>query len=317
MDNELLYRYLQCRTTDEEEARILAWLEASPKHRERMTVLCGRMETMALLSPRIGDLYAESRMKDGRRMLRRWCAVAAAVVVLCAVVVHFTAWHYRRTFGSMERIVAAQNAPLRYTLEDGTTVWLNTGATLVGPAVFTGRERSVRIVGEAMFDVASDARRPFVVHTAACDVRVLGTKFNIEADAAGKVFDMALLRGHVEVMPHSTRDRIILAPCQTVTLRDGIFVRDSIAEADDYLWTDGYINLKGHTFGELIERFRKAFGVRIDTGDMPLPEGRYKWGRIRISDGVDNAMKVLQDSYPIHYTFDSEHRTIVIRPEET
>ena len=317
MDNELLYRYLQCRTTGEEEARVLAWLEADPEHRERMAALCGRMETMALLSPRIGDLYAESRMKGRRRMLRRWCAVAAAAVVaLCAVAVHLTASHYRRTFGSMERIVAAQNAPLRYTLEDGTTVWLNTGATLAGSAVFTGCERSVRIVGEAMFEVAPDARRPFVVHTAACDVRVLGTKFNVEADAAGKVFGVALLRGCVEVMPHATHERIILTPSQTVTLRDGAFVRSSIADTDDYLWTDGYINLKGHTFGELIERFRKAFGVRIDTGDMPLPEGRYQWGRIRISDGVDNAMKVLQDSYPIRYTFDPEHRTVVVRPEE-
>lgn len=314
MDNELLYQYLLCHTTEKEEQKILAWLEASPQNREQLIALCSQMETMALLSPRIEDLYTENNLKNNmRRRLRRWSAIAAAaVILLCAVTVYLTSSYYRSMFGNMEQTVVAQNAPLRFTLADGTTVWLNTGATLVTPAVFTGRERKVCISGEAMFDVTHNEHRPFVVQTAACDIRVLGTKFNVIADSSGKIFETALLKGQVEVMQRTTHERIILAANEKVTLRNGNFICNNISNIDDFLWTDGYINLKGHTFKELIERFQKVFDVKIDTGNTPLPKGYYQWGKIRISDGVDNAMKVLQDSYSFHYEFDPEHRTIIV-----
>lgn len=292
------------------------WLESDPQNKKTMASLYGKMESLVLLDGRIGDLYAASSMKSGlRRRLRLWTAVsAAAVVVLCVLTVHFTAKHYRTMYGNMETVVAAQDAPLRYTLTDGTTVWLNAGSSMECPAVFTGRERVVSITGEAMFDVQHDAAHPFVVRTAACDVRVLGTKFNVVADAAGGVFETALLRGRIEVVNRTTHERIVLVQEESVTLQQGTLTRRRIVDADDYLWTEGYINLKGHSFAELLSTFRRAFNVRIDTGDMPMPEGRYKWGTIRISDGIDNAMKVLQNSYPINYTFDSEQRIIVISP---
>ncbi|MFQ7386642.1 MAG: hypothetical protein ACLRM8_02130 [Alistipes sp.] len=58
------------------------------------------------------------------------------------------------------------------------------GTTLEYPAVFARGERRVKVTGEAMF-VKSDPRHPFVVETFACDVRVLGTKFNAEANEEG------------------------------------------------------------------------------------------------------------------------------------
>lgn len=317
MDKELLYRYIQCRTTQEEEARILVWLESDPANRKTLSAMYGRMETLTLLDARIGDLYSASRMRASRRRrLLRWSAAVAAAVVLCAGAVHFTASHYRTTFGRQETVLAAQDAPVRYTLGDGTTVWLNAGATLECPAVFTGHERVVGITGEAMFDVRHDEDHPFVVRTAACDVRVLGTKFNVLADAAGATFEAALLRGRIEVVNRTTHERIVLAADESVSLENGALVPGRIADADDYLWTDGYINLKGHSFGELISTFGRAFAVKIDTTALPMPEGRYKWGKIRIADGIDNALKVLQNSYAFDYTFDSDARLVVLRPHK-
>ena len=317
MDKELLYRYIQCRSTQEEEARILAWLESDPANRKTLSAMYGQLETLTLLDARLDDLYSASRLRvRRRRRLLRWSAAAAAAVVLCAGAVHFTASHYLTTFGRQERVLAAQDAPVRYTLGDGTTVWLNAGATLECPAVFTGRERTVGITGEAMFDVRHDEDHPFVVRTAACDVRVLGTKFNVRADAAGSTFEAALLRGRIEVVNRTTRERLVLAANESASLENGALVRGRIADADDYLWTDGYINLKGHSFAELLSTFRRAFNVRLDSEALPMPAGRYKWGKIRIADGIDNALEVLQNSYPFDYTFDSEKRLVVIRPHK-
>ena len=258
----------------------------------------------------------ECRGSGPRRAVWGGGPAAGPAVVLCAGAVHFTASHYLTTFGRQETVLAAQDAPVRYTLGDGTTVWLNAGATLECPAVFTGRERTVGITGEAMFDVRHDEDHPFVVRTAACDVRVLGTKFNVRADAAGSTFEAALLRGRIEVVNRTTRERLVLAANESASLENGALVRGRIADADDYLWTDGYINLKGHSFAELLSTFRRAFNVRIDAEALPMPEGRYKWGKIRIADGIDNALEVLQNSYAFDYTFDSEKRLVVIRPHK-
>lgn len=84
------------------------------------------------------------------------------------------------------------------TLSDGTRVWLNSETKLIYPNRFTGKERKVRIVGEAYFDVAKNAEMPFVVESDGMDIRVTGTEFNV---SAYKVFETAttLIEGSVDV----------------------------------------------------------------------------------------------------------------------
>ncbi len=67
------------------------------------------------------------------------------------------------------------------TLADGTRCWLNTASSLKYPAAFTGNERRVTVTGEVYFDVAKDAKRPFIVMADNSEIRVLGTQFNVNA----------------------------------------------------------------------------------------------------------------------------------------
>ncbi|RYE12086.1 MAG: hypothetical protein EOP51_32185, partial [Sphingobacteriales bacterium] len=70
-------------------------------------------------------------------------------------------------------------------LNDGTRVKLNTGSKLRYPAAFTGSTRQVTLQGEAWFEVAPDASRPFIITAGASRVRVLGTRFNINMKQGG------------------------------------------------------------------------------------------------------------------------------------
>src|SRR5579859_277103 len=68
------------------------------------------------------------------------------------------------------------------TLIDGSRVRLNTDSKLV--VHFRGRERRVELVrGEAFFEAAHDASRPFVVEADGARVRALGTKFDVRRDS--------------------------------------------------------------------------------------------------------------------------------------
>lgn len=313
MDKELLYKYLKCLTSPQEEERIAAWLEAAAENRAELNRIRMQVETLALVAPAIDACYERDRRRNLTIRLRRWSAAAAAAVILAAGVSYFTARHVRMSIGGTMQTLTAQDAPMRLTLADGTSVWLNARTTLEYPAVFAGKQRIVRVSGEAMFDVAHDEKQPFVVETHACDVRVLGTKFNVAASAADGTFETALIRGSVEVRNRSTHETVTLHPDETVALQNDRLIRSTITDHDDYLWTDGFINLKGHTFGELIARYRKVFDVRIELDGVRTADTRFQWGKICVKDGVDNAMKVLQNAYPITYTFDTDSRTIVVR----
>ena len=71
------------------------------------------------------------------------------------------------------------------TLSDGTRVWMNADSRLEFPEQFSGSRRTVRLYGEAYFEVAKDRRHPFVVETDFLTTTVLGTSFNVRAYSQG------------------------------------------------------------------------------------------------------------------------------------
>lgn len=80
-------------------------------------------------------------------------------------------------------------------LEDGTTVHLNAESELVYPSAFSKDVRTVSLVGEAYFDVAHDAGRPFVVEVDGYSIEVLGTQFNVTAYADERICRSTLVEG--------------------------------------------------------------------------------------------------------------------------
>lgn len=82
-------------------------------------------------------------------------------------------------------------------LEDGTTVWLNSGATLKYPQHFEAGNRTVYLEGEAYFQVHSEADRPFYVRTASGIVREYGTSFNVDAMTSRTI--VTLVEGSISV----------------------------------------------------------------------------------------------------------------------
>lgn len=84
-------------------------------------------------------------------------------------------------------------------LSDGTHVWLNSETKLIYPNRFTGKERKVRIIGEAYFDVAKNAAQPFIVQSEGMDIRVTGTEFNVSAYGNAVEHMTTLIEGSVEV----------------------------------------------------------------------------------------------------------------------
>ena len=300
MEKETLYRYVACQASPEEETAVLTWLDADPAHESELAEVQRQHDLVAMSAPVINELYAKDRTFRLGRALRRWSAAAAAAVLLAFGGYNF---YVARDFSQRGEQLLTVSVPygqrVNLTLQDGTSVWLNAGTTFRYPALFTGRERRVEIDGEARFEVAHDAKHPFIVETYACDVEVLGTKFNIMAEERNGLFATALFEGRVAVTNRIVPgERLMLEPDEVVTLEGEHLCRAMIGSDEEYMWTNGIIGLTGQTFAELMHRFEKTFGVTI---------------RIEREPSIDNALEVLRRFGDFEYVKDEQSNTITIR----
>jgi hypothetical protein len=89
-------------------------------------------------------------------------------------------------------------------LSDGSKVWMNAESSLYYPVSFIGSERKVELAGEAYFEVQKNPSKPFLVSIRAeggliGEVRVLGTRFNINAYNDDHSVTTTLMEGSVQL----------------------------------------------------------------------------------------------------------------------
>ncbi len=89
--------------------------------------------------------------------------------------------------------------PLLITLNDGSSILLQKGSRLSYPANFEGDKREVYLDGEAFFEVAKDAEKPFFVFANELVTKVLGTSFTIKAYKGQKDIQVIVRTGKVSV----------------------------------------------------------------------------------------------------------------------
>lgn len=132
----------------------------------------------------------------------------------------------------------------RVVLSDGTQVWLNAATSIRFPVTFPEGERRVTLRGEAYFEVARDAARPFRVEASGSLVEVMGTHFNVNAYEDESAVRTTLLEGRVGVrsMRKGTADRMnVLAEGQQASVTgDGTVRVTSEADTEEAVaWKNG------------------------------------------------------------------------------
>lgn len=322
-------KYLEGECSEREKLEMADWLDASPENVREFNEIRFLFEATKIYEPELKQWAASGhpRMKISlsaanatgtprRRILtpvvRRIMRIAAVVALLFGV--GYSTYVY--TCDSFAARTLAMEIPagqrIEMTLPDGSHVWLNSGSRLEYPTVFARDRREVRLTGEAMFDVEHDDEHPFVVHTFASDVEVLGTKFNVEADPAENRFSTTLLEGRVRLTDPSTHKSLYLEPEDEARLSNGRMLVARTEDPDVTCWTEGLISVRGLSFEELMRKFEKAYNVRIVIRRETMPVIGFRSGKIRVADGVDHALQVLQYNSDFGFEHDVKNNTITI-----
>ncbi|HHA2747731.1 TPA: FecR family protein [Stenotrophomonas maltophilia] len=206
--------------SEADEAIFQAWLMDAPENRTAFDAVVATWQRAAEVSPSAihSRVVTAKKARARRQRLRAVVRLAAAACV--ATVCLTTAFWYRQPTQNehvFRTVVTTAGTPERVSLPDGSIIELNRHSSI---RVEQGTEaRSVTLVrGEALFQVAHDAGRPFFVDSDRVKVRVVGTEFNVRR-APSRVF-IAVRQGTVAVQDSSLRDK----PLATLTAGQGLSV---------------------------------------------------------------------------------------------
>lgn len=185
--------------TEEETAELETWQHADPRNAQALA----RYELMwsALGRPRrtgASNVLVKELRALKRRDRQRRAGIFGGIVVVAAMA--GLAWWPQPTPPSGDRFTdSAQVAillPERRTLPDGSVIEFPPGTEFA--VDFSDRIRRVALQrGEAHFDVAKDAERPFLVQAAGVDVRAVGTAFAVHLQQT--TIEVLVTEGRVEV----------------------------------------------------------------------------------------------------------------------
>lgn len=200
--------------------------------------------------------------------LRRFLRIAAGFLLLLVGGLStylYMQSRYQAVTIEWEESFVASGQQKKIVLSDSTVVWLNSGSLLVYAKEFKGKERSLYLNGEAIFDVAKDPERPFIVKTNYMEVEALGTVFNVEAYADSEYTIMTLEEGSTRV---SLKDKapLILTPDQQVRYHNitGTTTREPVDAGKVLQWKHGYINFQKATFDYIAQTLERRFDVIIN-----------------------------------------------------
>lgn len=214
---ELILRYLSGNAEDAEINELEKWVSADPVHRteyiemRKAWMLGGMSDNRHIVDVdkawhQVSSMTAPTtvartiRMQNNRKLFR----IAAAGLFMIVA----TALLYRQLRPYDDKFVAS-NSSKEVHLTDGSTVTMNHNSELKWTADKDGK-RVVSLMGDAYFDVAKDAQKPFVITSGDIEVEVLGTSFYVDGRADVPTLDVTVASGRVAVRYDATE--VILEP---------------------------------------------------------------------------------------------------------
>ena len=292
---------------------------------------------------------APQRWYHLNRQKKLWATGIAALLLLCGggVVI----WHTRQTQTGYvknsrpaEVIISPKGSRSQSRLPDGSVVWLNAGSSISYEEDFSGPVREVKLEGEAYFDVAKDAKKPFIVHTAGIDIKVLGTSFNVKAYASDKTVETTLIQGlvqvtgqydhsHAPVLLHPNEKLVIAKTNATIgaaqlssngasspqdtsasmPLADFKIMHLSTGKQGEESWVEtawlyNRLAFRGDSFEALAPKLERWYNIDIVCGDEKVKALNFN-GSFE-NETVEQAFTALSAAVPFHFHIDG--RKVVV-----
>ncbi|HRN56946.1 MAG TPA: DUF4974 domain-containing protein [Agriterribacter sp.] len=220
-------------------------------------------------------------------------------------------------------------------LPDGTKVMLNAGSTIHIAEGFNTGSRELTLIGEAFFDVVHNTEKPFIIHTSAMDIKVLGTVFNVRAYPGDKTSETSLLKGSVEVtLKNNKKEKIYLHPNEKIILPNiagvpvaenkklkdkaaatgnfkitGLTYNTTDSTLTEVSWTENRLAFNDNSFETIAAELGRWYNITISFTDEKVKQ--YRFTATFDQKNIEQVLQALQLSRYFKYSI-AENNNILI-----
>jgi transmembrane sensor len=204
----------------------------------------------------------------------------------------------------MQTVTSRQGMVTKFSLDDDTKVWLNSGSELQFPIRFARDMREVKLSGEAFFEVAKNEKQPFRVNAKELNIDVSGTSFNVVSYDDDTQSEVTLIEGKVRLSAEKgpvKKEYGTIHPGQrAVFKKESLEVNTNDVEVDKYIsWRDGNLIFRDDPMEDVIRRLSRWFNVEIVVNDPEIKS--YIYTATFRNENLEQVLKLLKMSAPIDY----------------
>ncbi|CAL1517993.1 FecR domain-containing protein [Chitinophaga sp. MM2321] len=214
---------------------------------------------------------------------------------------------------SFNTLRTTKGKQFKLQLPDGSVVKLNAASSIRFPTSFEANERSVTVEGEAYFEVAPDASKPFIVVTRNHhEIKVLGTEFNLNAYDDEPFVRTTLVKGKVLVYNNTPGSAapVVLLPGQETRATDGKIVIYEAGEMNEATaWLNNKFSFSKADIKTVMRQVARWYDIEVAyDGDVAATFS----GSFYRADNIDDLLKII--AYSSNVAFKWEGRTLHIMP---
>jgi ferric-dicitrate binding protein FerR (iron transport regulator) len=242
-------------------------------------------------------------------------AAAAAVLVVATPALLRVAGvspNAREASIAMREVVTGNAERATVRLPDGSRVMLAAASRLRYPEDLDRIvPRTIVLKGEAYFEVAHDAARPFVVQAAHALTQVLGTSFSVRAYESDTLVRVVVASGRValSVSGSDSTARRVLGADELARLSESGAAQIERVDATRYLaWTDGRLVFDDTPLVEVAEQLERWYDVEVVLADSALARRRFTGAFA--GESLDQVLSALAP--PVHARYEQSGRSIVL-----
>ena len=277
---ETAFKYFEGRATEAEQKELLNWLR---KKENRFVFNSLRLDWKKSLEPNRfpagGDeSWQKLQAVLSQKSFNRWQKshkmeqfFKVAAIFFFAVTLGILSWYFTQQApqgSETYTTLFAENGQIsKAKLPDGSVVWLNSGSEIAYNNRFASKNRHIKLTGEAFFDVTKNEKLPLVVDCGNLNVKVLGTRFNVNAYSGEESAEVVLEEGKVELInPESESNFYQMKPGERVkiNLESRKFSVSEVNTRRYTSWTEGVLNIYDLPAEELAKRLEKRYNQQFE-----------------------------------------------------
>lgn len=222
----------------------------------------------------------------------------------------------------IQTVVADKGQISKVILPDSSVVWINSGSKITYNSRFAENNRKIQLVGQAFFHAAHNETIPFVVDVNGFLVKVLGTKFDVNAYSGEKNIRVVLESGRVELHQASDHDfKYTLTPGEMATFNpeNKKLTIDKVKPELFSSWKEGVLIFRDKPMAEVLDAIQRRYNIDIEVKDANIYKSVFT---ARISnEPLDKVLKSMEFSCSVKATIirdpqktDSALKVILSKP---